>query len=365
MSPETLRRALDEGQVVEERFDDLRYLRFDDSLHAIRRGTAVLEGRVMPDYPSIARIFALEAGVRRTFHGRFHGEEKLDGYNLRIARCGDRLLPFTRGGFVCPFTLDRLRDLGDFEPLFAADPDLVLCGELVGPENPYINTRSPRVTEDVRFFAFDLMRLDCTGTLPLAERDALFERFAVPHVPYVGWFTARDMARIRDEVLRLDAEGAEGIIFKPEAEGVRIKYVTPEVNLGDIVVDGSLLAELPSEFFLGRLLRVAMGIEELGLHDRIPAIEERVGHAFVSEFLRVLHRVEEGGKVAKVHRVRLHSDEAADRLMKHLDRVSHKVQVRELERHRDGGWLHLSFEKTYLGSTSRLKTLLEGDYVMD
>lgn len=366
VSRDLLRRALAEREAQEQSFAGLPYVRFSDDYHGVSRGTVILEdGRTVPPFPSIARIFALERGIEKCCPQRFHAEEKLDGYNVRVVCAGGRLLPFTRGGFVCPFTEDRLRDLGDFDPLFDEDPDLVLCGELVGPESPYMDTPSPRALHDVRLFAFDLMRLDRAGPLPLAERDERLQRFGIETVPYVGWFSPEDVPRIRSEVERLDAEGAEGIIFKPEAEGLRVKYVTPSVNVADIVSDATLLAELPPEFFLGRLLRVAMSLEELGLANRTAEYEKGIGHALVSGFLPSLREVAKGGKVAKRFRVRLHSDEAADRLMAHLNRASGKVQAREVERHREGEWLHLCFEKTFQESTSRLQNLLDGGYVVD
>lgn len=357
--------ALSEGHAREECFDDAAYVRFADDHHGVPRGTVVIERQVVPAFPSIARIFALERGVRRAFSARFHAEEKLDGYNVRVVRVGGRLLPFTRGGFICPFTADRLTDLAELAPLFEHAADLVLCAEVVGPDNPYLESTSPRAPEDLRLFAFDLMRLDREETVPVEERNRLFTSFGVPHVPFLGWFAPEEIGRIREEVLRLDAERAEGIIFKPEAEGLRVKYITPAVNVEDIALDGSLLAELPAEFFLGRILRLAVAIEELQLHERIPAAEEKIGHALLSGFLPVLREVENGGKVRKVHRVRLHSEAAADRLITHLNRASKKVQARELERRREGDWVHLTFEKTFQQSTSRLKNLLDGEYVID
>ena len=41
---------------------------------------------------------------------------KVDGYNVRIVRLAGRLVPFTRGGFVCPFTDDRLADVSPHPP---------------------------------------------------------------------------------------------------------------------------------------------------------------------------------------------------------------------------------------------------------
>ncbi|GIW40326.1 MAG: hypothetical protein KatS3mg076_0903 [Candidatus Binatia bacterium] len=166
-------------------------------------------------------------------------------------------------------------------------------------------------------------------------------------------------------MLHLDAEGAEGLVFKPPAEGLRVKYVTPEINVDDIVVDGPLLTELPAEFFVGRLVRLAISLEELGLADRIERVERRVGRALVSGFLETVRAVLRDGKATRTYRVRLRSERAADALVAHLDRASLKIQAREVERRREGEWIHLVVEKTFLRSTSVLRNLLAGHHVLD
>ncbi len=357
--------ALAEGAAREEEWGGLSFCRFSDDYHGVLRGTLVVHGRVLPAFPSIGRIFVLERGLRRSFRDSFLAEEKLDGYNVRIAQVDGQILPFTRGGFVCPFTADRLADLVDVRPFFAAHPELILCGEVVGPANPYIDTSSPRVADDIALFCFDAMRFDEATPLPLVERDRLLTEFGLPRAPVLGEFTPDETDRLRAELLRLDAEGAEGAVFKPPADGLRVKYVTPTVNVRDIALDGVLLAELPAEFFLGRLIRLAMGLDELALLDRVEAAEREIGHALLSRFLPVLRDVAAGGKVRKVFRVRVHTSTAADRLMVHLNRVSKKVQVRELSRRQSGPWIEVELEKTFQQSTARLKSLLEGDFVLD
>jgi putative ATP-dependent DNA ligase len=146
-------------RIRELEYEGLRYLRFSDKHHGIPRGTVMLDGRVVPGYPSIGRIFTLEAGLRGNIHGPFLAEEKVDGYNVRVVRHEGVCLAFSRGGFVCPFTTDRLADLGPFDALLTDEPELVVCGEVAGPDNPYINAAVPAVDHDIAFFAFDLMQL--------------------------------------------------------------------------------------------------------------------------------------------------------------------------------------------------------------
>lgn len=62
-------RALE--RVKEHEYEGLTYLRFSDKHRHVPRGTVVMGGRVVAGYPSIGRIFMLEAGIRENFTGRF------------------------------------------------------------------------------------------------------------------------------------------------------------------------------------------------------------------------------------------------------------------------------------------------------
>ena len=347
-------------------YQGLGYVRLADEVGGLPRGTVIVGGHRVPVYPSIGRIFALERGVRRNFAGPFEAEEKIDGYNVRIIRSDGRIVAFTRGGFLCPFTTDRLPDLVDLNPLFDADPGLVVCGEIAGPGNPYIHVPCSHVELDVGFFAFDIMHVDREGFLPLDTRDALFERFGVPRAPRVGRFTAETVDALREAVLRLDALRVEGVVLKPPVgDGLRVKWVTPTVNLSDVVEDAGLLAELPPAFFTSRLLRLVIAMDELGLWDRRRILEERLGRGIVRELRRAITEVREQGVVARNFTVRLRDASSADALLGHLNRSSRSVKVMEIERRPAAGYYLLTFRKTYLQSTSYLKTLLGGEALVD
>lgn len=363
---DTLARAVDHGSVQHLSHEGLPYRRFKDAVGGVLRGTVLIGGRAVPSYPSIGRIFVLRRGIERAFgEAPFWVEEKIDGYNVRVVRIGDRLLPLTRGGYVCPFTLDRLDDLADLRPLFERMPDAVLCCEVAGRANPYIDACPPQAGEDVGLFAFDVMRLDRHGFLPLPERDALLGALDIPRARIVGRFTVADVDRVREEVLAQDRKRSEGLIFKPAGPGLRVKYVTPSIELVDMAEDAALLAELPGEFFSNRLMRLAMSLVELGLDRDLSAAEASVGASLVRDFAETVRRVAAGGVVGKEFRVHVHSHAAADAVLTHLQRSSSTVQVRELSRSSRGAWITLVFHKTWQHSTAKLKGLLDGQVVID
>lgn len=360
-----IREAMDRKQAREHEFEGLSYLRVTDDAHGLSRGIVAVGGEVVPTYPHIGRIFVLREGVRATFDAPFRAEEKIDGYNVRIVRSGGKLLAFTRGGFVCPFTVDRLPDLAELDPLFDEDPSLVLCAEVAGPGNPYLHGQVPHVSEDVAFFGFDLMRKGRSGFVPLDERDALFERHAIPRSRVLGDFAPDDFEGLRRVVLQLDAEGAEGMVLKPPAEGKRVKYVTPAVNLADVVEDASLLAELPGEFFASRIVRLAIGLDELGLEGRSGEMAERMGHALLEDFEGTVRQFRQEGIVTRSFDIRMRSEERLELLLRQLDQSAKSVNFKEISRERRDGYIHCRLAKQYQRSTSWLHTIMRGGSVID
>jgi len=145
------------GGILEDEFEGIRYLRFKDSVANLRRGTVVFDfHNIILGFPHIKRVVQLENGVKRVFKRKpFYVEEKVDGYNVRVAQIEGRVFAFTRGGFICPFTTERIEDFVNME-FFKDYPNLVLCGEMAGPESPYLVEGPPYVKEDIKFFLFDI-----------------------------------------------------------------------------------------------------------------------------------------------------------------------------------------------------------------
>ena len=350
--------------------DDLgmRYLCYSDDYHGVPRGTVILGDRIIPGYPHIGRIFALERGLDRHFDGEFYAEEKIDGYNVRIVPIEDRLVAFTRSGVVCPFTCDRLPDLLDIRAaltMWAERPELVLCAEVAGPDNPYIDAISPRVRQDVALFAFDFMQVGRPDYLDLDRREQFFARFGLPRAPLYGRFRASDVARLKAIMLDLDAEGGEGIVMKPPGPGVRLKYVTPHATIEAARSDAPLEMELPGEYYIRSIVRMGLSMRELGLRQHDHSRSAALGQALLEGFEQALDELEATGEIAKRFTFKVHSPDSADRLLKNINRNARTVRVREVERRQEGEYTRVVVIKTFIRSTARLTELLGGRAVFD
>lgn len=365
MDGNTLDEALARGKAERCRFESLDYLRFSDAFAGVPRGTVRLpDGRLLPGYPSIGRIQSLARGLRRQYAEPFWAEEKIDGFNVRIARHEGRLYAFSRGGFVCPFSTDRLPDLLD-EAVFWAEPDLILCAEIAGPENPYLEGAPPQVTEDVALFVFDALRAADGRFLEPTAKAALGERFGLPMARSFGRFTADDQAALAALIRQLDAEGSEGLVFKGEGAGGRTKYVTGRSNVADIALCSEQLLDLPPEYFTNRLLRLALYVDEHG-EAGDEALERELGHAFLAGLQRAVARSREHGRVGHPFRCRFRERRNAEHFIAHLDATAgRRVRIAEDSPRREGDYWVLEFERILQRMTGTLANVLAGQAQYD
>jgi putative ATP-dependent DNA ligase len=365
MDRETLADAVEQGRAERHRFEELAYARLTETVSGYPRGSIVLpDGAVVPGYPSIARIHSLSAGLRQQFRGHFWAEEKIDGFNVRILRHDDRVYAFSRGGYICPFSTDRLPDFLDLA-LFDSEPDLVLCAEIAGPDNPYLEGAPPFVPRDVALFVFDMLRKGFPGFLGQREKMRLIERHGLPATRIFGRFRPVDVAPLRSLILQLDAEGAEGLVLKAETEATRSKYVTGRSNITDIQVCSGQLLDLPPEYFTNRLMRLALFVTEHGQQGD-PGLERSLGAAFLSGLDRAVEHSRGHGRVDHLYRCRFRERRNALHFMDHMAATGgQRIRFAPgMPREVDGYW-ELEFDRVFDRMTGTLATALSGAVQFD
>ncbi len=360
-----LREGLELGKVREEKFLGLNYFRFSEDFKGFARGTVVFKDFVIYGYPHIGRILYLKEGLREHFKGDFFVEEKVDGYNVRIFYHGGKVYALTRGGFLCPFTGDRVLDFIPLE-FFKENPNLVLCAEVAGPENPYIEEHPPYVKEDVNFFVFDVMEKNKSSFLPYSEKLRLLKEYSLPSVEIYGRFSLKDYKLLKELLLRLEREGKEGVVFKEEGEeGKRAKYITSRANLNDIKVTSFNMLSLPPEYYTNRILRAVLFLEEEGLEGGYGEVSKELGKAFVEGLREAIELFKREGKVYRTFRCRFRREENAKAFLKRIRHLSKEVQIVERSLRKEGEFFILEFDKVYLKMTGLLGHLLRGGLVFD
>ncbi|MDI6801021.1 MAG: RNA ligase [Thermodesulfovibrionales bacterium] len=345
----------EKGVICSDQFKDLAFLRLSSEYKTFHRGAIFYEKGLAPGYPRIMRILHLENGINRYFKNKFYVEEKMDGYNVRVALINGVPLCFTRGGFVCPFTTDRIQDLIDIN-FFNEYPERIICGEVVGPGSPYNTEVIPYVKEDVAFFAFDIVD-ENSNHLPAEERYRILEQYNIQQVRKWGPFSSSDAGKIKEIIIELDKEGREGIVIKPVSSGKSVKYVTLSSCLRDLQATAHLITELPAGFFMQRILRAVFFCHEFG----IPFSSDYLMNSAKTLYLipeQTLKGISEGENIKETFDIRVNNRKTIDDLMHHLNRSDIRTQLISVEK--TGKYHRARFHRIYIKGTKELRHRLTG-----
>lgn len=352
------------NRTVEESLGQWRYLRVAKKSPPFPSGTAIFDRQVIWSYPSIGRLMQLESGLRQQFDAPFWVEEKIDGYNVRVFKHGKDVLALTRRGYICPFTTDRLPDLLGLS-IFDQRPEVVLCAEVAGPENPYNEAHPPYVTEDVRLFVFDMMRKNAPGFLPYEERMRLMRAYDLPGATQYGRYRASDLAPLKALLHTLDQEGKEGVVFKEDSErGRRAKYVTSQANLSDIRATAIGLLQLPPEYYTQRLLRLVLFMDEEGIEGS-QALYAELGEAMIEGVYAAIRQYKQHRQVFRTFRCRFRQRANALLLVEALARLLGPAYFRQRRLEAEGEFYVLEFDKVLPRESETLGNLLGGGLTFD
>jgi len=184
-------------------------------------------------------------------------EEKMNGYNVRVALIGDKLVALTRGGFICPYTTEKANDLIGLG-FFQDYPDLVLCGEMVGPDSPYVPKTFYNI-ESLEFFVFDIREKNSGKPLHVMKRRALMEEYGINSVRLFGEFDIGEAhVEIANIIKSFGDTLREGVVIKdPEMVLSPVKYTSSLSNCADLRYAFEFYNDFGRDFFFGRVCREA------------------------------------------------------------------------------------------------------------
>ena len=350
---------------VVEHFDSRSYRGhaywvYPDQRHGLERGTVVIDGQVVRGFPKIHRSLVLDPGISRHFDGQVYAEEKLNGYNVRIADVDafDDPVAFTRSGLICPFTTARAHELLDLDAFFSEHPDQMLCGELVGEENPYTPHDYPEV-DSHDGFVFDVRDRTTGAPLPTTERRGLVETYGFRQPRLLAEGPADELHRDLKAVIRdLDHAGREGVVVKSADGRTQLKYTTGQSNRNDLAHAFSLPFDYGKEFLFSRIVRE--GFQTVEFEEDEAQRRERardLGESILLPLADAIETVDGGGDIREEHTVRgdppvLHA------LVDHLEHQGLQLAVADERTEADG--TVLEFEKHAAASTDKIRSYLDG-----
>jgi putative ATP-dependent DNA ligase len=336
------------------------YHALPNARHGVERGTVLVEGAdaVVRGYPSIPRVLALDAGVTSFFEegATVAVEEKLDGFNVRIADVGEPLA-FTRSGYVCPYTTGRARALLDLPAFFADHPEAMLCAELIGPETPY-TTHDYEGVDSHAIRVFDVRDRESGEPLPVTERWDRCGAYDLPRPRSFGRYEpAEAVEAVREAIGELDAAGREGVVMRSAGGEPMVKYTTEAQHHDELAYAFSLPFDRGRDFVLSRIVREAFQAAEFDDEEELRERARDLGESILLPMVETIRDVSAGETVGERHRVRGSAAEI-DALLDHLRDQSLTVEVAD-DRREDGERV-VEFVKVAESTRDRIRYYLDG-----
>lgn len=300
--------------------------RFDKGISTIEGGTAIFcdgEIEIVRGFPKIQRAMLLYPTIKQRFTCKtVVVEEKMNGYNVRVARIRDKVLALTRGGLVCPYTTEKVRELLD-QRFFQDNPDLVVCGEIVGPDNPYV-PKSIYPIESVDFYVYDV-RFKTSGTpLPVYAKRKLMEEYGIKCVRLFGEYSVEDAHLEVTKIIRgLGEVGREGVVIKdPEMIIPPIKYTSSQSNCSDLRYAFEFYNDYGRDFFFSRVVRE--GYQSVEWDEDEEALKKRccqLGESLLRPMIKTIKKKKRGQRITEDVQIRVKGLETVNQFAEHLRRM--------------------------------------------
>ncbi len=313
-------------------YRDIGYLVFRREWRGFREGTSILVDsgnvKVVHGYPSIQRILLLKA-MQTHFIDKVVVEEKMDGYNVRVVSFNGRILALTRGGYICPYTTARIIDLyGEaLARLFKNEgEDIVLCGEVVGEENPYVQHYYPEAPL-FDYFIFDVMVGE--NFMPISRRDEIVSKYGLRQVRKLGVLQKDDVNSLMEIINKLERAGREGVVLKDPMHRVKpLKYTTTYIHINDLELGMKYPFDEGRGFLFSRILREIWKIYEEKISGKeLEERAKRIGLAILKPAIESIKRVEEGKAVYEEYTLRVPSIKVLDEFMEYMDKLGVNIAL--------------------------------------
>lgn len=353
--------GLQETIIRESAWPEPRLLRFEKEASGIEAGTVVFEnGEIVFGYPKIRRPLMLAAAIKRHFSGPIAVEEKMNGHNVRVLSVNSEVVALTRGGFVCPYSTEVARRLVP-EELFVRHPELVLCGEMVGPENPYV-AKDIYPTDGIDFYLFDVAEKNCRGTFGVHRTHELARTFGLKATAFLGEFH-RDVAfeKIKQIVLRLGRQGREGVVLKdPDNLVSPLKYTSSATNCSDLAVAFGYYNDYALDFFVSRAVREGFqSVEWAESEEEMQKRAQQIGESILMPLVETIKRKQAGESIVQRVRIRVKSLQTARDFEYHLRRSGIRALF-DPPMPDDDGYL-IGITKLVMSTNDKTQALLDGE----
>ena len=349
-----VKRAIESGK-AEKLNEEIEYIRFGKPYGKIERGTVITKEKIIWGYPHIPRIFTLKNGIDRNIKTEtFYVEEKIDGYNLRIASVGGEIFAFTRGGFLDPFATEKARDMRELKKFFEENPSLVLCCEMIG------NTPFTEPTEDfdVKLYVFDID--NGSSYLAPLEKYSLLKKYSINCVPFLGRYNKNQIDVVKKLAFYLNKGKREGMVIKSSDRAQVVKYVTPAADIEDIEKGAYTFFDMPPGFFMQRIFRSSFFIRDFEF-DR-EEYAAKLGAAFYTGLARAISDVANNREIEEEFQLKSIDKKSFERLVAHMGK---EIGIKMISSKNENGKWTIRFSKVYKRTTRLIRDFVYGKSQID
>ncbi len=320
---EKLNQAIEKGIIKFFDFNGTPSLQFKKSVGKIEDGTVIYfknNVEVIRGFPKTRRTLILSPTLKNHFSDKIVVEEKMNGYNVRIAFIQDEIVALTRRGYMCPYTTKKATEILDLEEFFNDYPDLVICGEMVGTDNPYVSHYYKEIGS-LGFRVFDLRKKVTNDPLPLEDKYKLLEKYNLPSVRVLGTFNLEEAAEeVKKIIKEIGEEKREGVVMKdPQMEIGALKYTSSEAHHDEISYAFTYPFDFGKDFFFSRVIRE--GFQAFEMNENGEMLKKRaneLGEAILYAMVDTIKNVASGNIASEDMVIDVESREEAEKFMRHL-----------------------------------------------
>ncbi|MCK9151469.1 RNA ligase [Methanobacterium alcaliphilum] len=372
---ENLEKSIKKGNIKFYKSMDIPTLQFKKDVGHIESGTVVFLSKnieVIRGFPKIRRTLMLSPTLGKHFGDEIAVEEKLNGYNVRIACINysmevdsltsskqdefSKIVALTRGGYICPFTTKKAQELMDLSTFFKDNPELVLCGEMVGIDNPYVSHDYPEVGK-LGFRVFDIRRKLTNDPLTVKEKRELLKEYGLPPVRLFGIFPAEDaVEKIRDIIIQIGLEEREGVVMKhPDMEIYPLKYTASQAHDREIKYAFTFPFDFGRAFFFSRVIREGFQAYEMNeSEEELRQRAQRMGESIIYPMMEIIQQIAQGKPAVEDAIIDVETKAEAEEFLRHLNQLGVSAMLIE---YNDGKAL---IRRNHQATTDKVTNYLNG-----
>jgi putative ATP-dependent DNA ligase len=341
-------------------------LRFDKEISHIERGTVLYETdssfEIIMGFPKIRRAMVLDPTIKKHFIGleKVAVEEKMNGYNVRIATANRDILAITRSGYICPYTTQKAKEKLNLK-FFDDFPKLVLYAEMIGPDNPYISKNIYNV-DSVEFYVFDIREKDSGKPLSIHKKQKILEKYGFFQAEFFGEISLETAPYEIEKIIRkLGEKEHEGVVIKDSEMVISpLKYTSSQSNCSDLKHAFKFYNETGRDYMLSRIVRE--GFQTVEWNENETEFKNRcmqLGESILNPLRESIRSVKEGHRLYDEARIRVRDLKIVSEFQDFLNRLGIDAVFEEPQV--VGEEYLITIRKINKSTTDKTQAILQGD----